>query len=94
MRHRKSFLCYADGGGKMGLGHLSRLTTLSQKLNIQDKVVFLYDNLEQKIFYNSLSIDAQNITKFRSMDNEYKILFIDTKSHRPDIFESPNSFAD
>jgi UDP-3-O-[3-hydroxymyristoyl] glucosamine N-acyltransferase len=50
--------------------------------------------LEQKIFYNSLSIDAQNITKFRSMDNEYKILFIDTKSHRPDIFESLNSFAD
>jgi len=46
MKHRKFFLCYADGGGKMGLGHLSRLTTLSQKLNIQDKVVFLYDNMK------------------------------------------------
>ena len=94
MKHRKFFLCYADGGGKMGLGHLSRLTTLSQKLNIQDKVVFLYDNLEQKIFYNSLSIEAHNITKFKSKDNEYKILFIDTKSIRSDIFESLHSFAD
>lgn len=91
--NKKKYLLYADGGGKMGLGHLSRLKTLSKKLNISNEALFLFDNHDQRNFYNESYINAEDISKFTSKNHQFELFFIDTKRERRDILNIVKNYT-
>ncbi len=73
----KQHILYADGSEELGYGHLMRVLNLSKILKIVDSSIFIFDNLDQKNFYELqkvVCINKNNLPK-----KNYQLLIVDSK---------------
>jgi spore coat polysaccharide biosynthesis predicted glycosyltransferase SpsG len=90
MKVLQRYLIFADGGNHKGYGHLSRMSTLINKLGIQDEVICLYENQGQQLFWEEHNFvnrcaltNISDILKY----NDY-IFIIDSKDDQSIILEN------
>jgi UDP-2,4-diacetamido-2,4,6-trideoxy-beta-L-altropyranose hydrolase len=76
----KKNLIFADGGTKLGFGHLMRALNLSKILKIQSSSIFIFETLEQKNFYKTHKVICMQKNALPLM--QYQLLIIDSKVNK------------
>ena len=87
----KQYIIYADGGVRLGYGHLLRAFNLSKILGITSSCIFIYSNEIQKNFYKAKKVTFMLQSQLPA--KEYELFILDSKKDKTQFLNRFQNFV-